>query len=194
MKTSSTIAAALVTALSMVSLSNVSAHAASSITNAFITDVNPNVDLLDRSSRLALDNSQNAKLRAFAKSEARQETLVANAIYDWTQADAHPVAVASNEQAGTGAILTGRSVAIDKPKVAIPEQMPSANQEDIDRLYGLTGGEFDAAYKAVQVTAIKALIVSYQEYITNSDEPALKAIATKELPKLNQRLAELDKI
>jgi predicted outer membrane protein len=172
----------------------VSAHAASSITNAFITDVNPNVDLLDRSSRLALDNSQNAKLRAFAKSEARQETLVANAIYDWTQADAHPVAVASNEQAGTGAILTGRSVAIDKPKVAIPEQMPSANQEDIDRLYGLTGGEFDAAYKAVQVTAIKALIVSYQEYITNSDEPALKAIATQELPKLNQRLAELDKI
>ncbi len=168
------------------------ASAASPVTNAFINDVNPNVDLLDRSSRLALDNSQNARLKSFARSEAKEQTLAANAIYDWSQSDARGVAVASADQ--TGAVVTGRSVAIDKPVVAVPEQMPSANQEDIDRLYGLTGAEFDAAYKAVQVTALKNLVVSYQEYITNSDEPALKAIAARELPKINQRLAELTRL
>ena len=168
--------------------------AASAVTTAFIDDVTPNVDLLDRSSRLALNNSQDAHIRAFARAEATEQTLTANDFYDWSQADARRVLVATNGSVSEDGVITGRSVAIDKPVIAVPEQMPSSNQEDVDRLYGLTGKEFDQAYKAVQVTALKGLVVSYQEYITNSDEPALKAIATRELTKINRRLVELDRL
>ena len=168
------------------------ARAASSTTTTFVTDANPTIDLLDRTSRLAMENSQNARLRSFARSEAAEQTNAANALYDWSQAEAH-AAVASSDQAD-GVVRTGRSVAIDAPVVAIPEQMPSVNQEDVDRLYGLTGAEFDVAYKAVQVDALRKLSVMYQEYITNSDEPTLKALASRELPKINQRLKELARV
>lgn len=190
----SRIAATFAVGVAIVSCAHTNASAASAITNMFVNDVNPNVDLLDRSSRLALQNSQDPRVRAFARSEAKEQTITANDIYDWSQSDARRIFVASSEPAGTGAVITGRSVAVDKPVVAIPEQMPSANQEDVDRLYGLSGKEFDEAYKAVQTEALKALLVTYQEYITNSDEPALKTIATRELPKINQRLAELSRL
>ncbi len=166
-----------------------SAHAASTTTATFVTDANPTIDLLDRTSRLALENSQNPRLRSFARSEAAEQTNAANALYDWSQAQAHE-AVASSDQ-DDGVVRTGRSVAIDTPVVAIPEQMPSVNQEDVDRLYGLTGTDFDVAYKAVQIDALNKLSVMYQEYITNSDEPTLKALASRELPKINRRLEEL---
>ena len=179
-------------ALFFLAVASLPAAAASPTTGTFLTDVNLSVDFLDRSSRMALDNSKSPQIRTFARSEAAEQTHTLNAFYDWSQKDAAPVAIASN--AGTDGLLTGRSVAIDKPvKVAAP-QIATDHSEDIDRLYGLTGSEFDESFKAAQVTTLTQLVSIYQEYITNGDEPALKTMATRELPKINRRLAELRRL
>ena len=165
------------------------AFAASKTTEAFLADVNPNIDFLDRSSRMALDNSKSPRLREFARGEAREQTLAANTLYSWNDTEKQQI-VAAN--VGPDGLVTGRSVAIDQP--AAVAAFPPASQEDLDRMYGMTGQEFDDSYKTTQISALKQLVVSYQEYITNGDEPALKALATSELPKINRRLAELRKL
>ena len=167
------------------------AAAASPTTQAFLADVMPSVDFLDRSSRLALDNSQSPRLKDFAKGEAREQTLAANALDAWIDQDKVQAVAAT---AGPDGLLTGRSVAIDTPAPVVAPAFPPVSQEDFDRMYGLTGAEFDQSYKATQMDSLKHLVAAYQEYITNGDEPTLKALATSELPKINRKLAELNKL
>ena len=53
--------------------------------DAFVSNVRPNVDFLDRSSRMAIDKSSNARIKAYAHSEAKDETITANSLVAWTQ-------------------------------------------------------------------------------------------------------------
>ena len=170
------------------------ASAASITTDAFLTNVAPDVDFLDRSSRMALDHSETVRLRAFAHSEAAEQTMAANVVDDWIEKTKGQAIVASANPAATNPdqVVTGRSVAIDRPATPAAEIAPPAvGQEDLDRLDGLTGIEFDKDYKAKQLDALTQLAASYLDYSVSGDDPVLKALALRELPKVNRRLADL---
>ena len=166
------------------------ANAASASTKLFLENATPNVDFLDRSSRMALTNSKNTRLRAFALSEAAEQTKAANAIYDWTKASP-PVAVAS---ADSGQVLTGRSAAVDGQTAQLVDNRLPLGQEDLDGLEGLNGKEFDDTYKAKQSDALNQMKTDYQDYVVKGDDPALKAIAARELPNIERRLTLLRKL
>ena len=179
----STLGAAVVaTAFSLVAAP---ASAASLITDAFLTNANQNIDFLDRSSRFALDNSENGKLKSFAHDEARDQTLTANAIDDWIAADL----------GAQGGVATGRSVAVDasaSPETkTIAAMSPTVGQEDLDNLEGLKGKEFDGIYKARQAVALGQLQDLYTAYAANGDDPKLVAISKRELPKIKRAVVEL---
>lgn len=170
----------------------VQAQAASPITNGFIANVAPNVDFLDRSSRLALDNSKTARLRDFARSQAREQTLAANEIDGWIEGTKATTVVAASE--GGGALLTGRSVAVDGQRGQVVDTRLPMGQEDLDRLEGLTGAEFDALYKEKQLDALHQVETDYVDYIAKGDDPTLLAMAGRELPKVRKRMAVISKM
>ncbi len=156
--------------------SSITASAASPATAAFLTNVAQNVDFLDRSSRFALTNSKAARVHAFAFSEAREQTLAANAIDAYTET-------------AKDALLTGRSAAADTADMRLP-----LGQEDLNSLEGLNGPDFDAEYKAKQRDALRQVIADYEGYLASGDDPTLRAIAGRELPKAKRRLDQLGKI
>ncbi len=209
------------------------AVAASAASEAFVANVRPNVDYLDKSSRMALDKSNSPRIRGFAHSEAKDETITANSLVAWTQTHTRageavalgvqpmpqgplmpmadlaiaPLAVAGNVTTdvtnGVGDVLTGRSVAIDNPLVPLtirrtPDMAGDAslpaNRDDLARLSSLTGRQFNALYLSTQSDALHQLATLYRDYMRQGDDPALQAMATRELPKINARIAELRRL
>ena len=203
--------------------------------DAFVSNVRPNVDFLDKSSRMAMDKSSNARIRAFAHSEAKDETITANSLVAWTQTNTRageavalgvapaqpatgplapigdlataPLVVAGNVTTGVtngvGDVLTGRSVAIDDPLAplnvtrtpdpTIAQTLP-AERDDLSRLSASNGRDFNALYLSTQSDALHQLATLYRDYLRNGDDPALRAIATRELPKVNARIADLRRL
>ena len=207
--------------------------AASVASEAFVANVRPNVDFLDKSSRMALDKSSSPRIRTFAHSEAKDETITANSLVAWSQTHTPageaialglqpatpgplspvtdiaiaPLAVAgavtTDVTNGVGDVLTGRSVAIDNPLVPLtvrrtpdPANATSlpADRDDLARLSSLSGREFNALYLSTQSDALHQLATLYRDYMRQGDDPALQAIATRELPKINARIAELRRL
>ena len=202
--------------------------------DAFVSNVRPNVDFLDRSSRMALDKTSNARIKAFAHDEAKAETITANSLVAWTQTNTRageavalgavpapsiagplgplgdlaiaPLSVAGNVTSdvtgGVGEVLTGRSVAIDPVAPLIVTRTPDptvartlpAEAQDLSRLLSLNGREFDALYTSTQSDALHQLATLYRDYLRNGDDPALRAIATRELPRVTARIAGLRRL
>lgn len=197
MTTTRTMGAVLLTGAILLVCAGSPTLAASNATNAFLTNVVPDVDFLDRSSRFAIDHTKNQKIRAFARTEAIEQTLAANVVDDWIEKDTSKtvVAEASAPAPNPNQVETGRSVAVDQPAPANAAQMPPAvSQEDVDSIDGLTDQEFDDAYKAKQLMALTQLEANYADYSVNGDDPTFKAMALSELPKIKRRLAELRRL
>jgi predicted outer membrane protein len=192
-----------------------SANAASVMTEAFLANVRPNVDFLDRSSRMALTNSESSRIRTFAHDEAMEQTITANSLVAWMQSNTTPGAIGAVVVPGQiipdavglatlpvaigGDLLTGRSVAIDVPVAvsAAPDHahdLLPAGQADLDRLSAGHGRPFDALYRTTQLDALRQLQTLYSGYVQNGDDPALRAIAVGELPKINRRISELRRL
>ncbi len=100
---------------------------------------------------------------------------------------------------GVGDVVTGRSVGFDAPLTVsrpasaapIGSQLLPAGQDNLSRLSAMSGRGFDALYKSTQLDALDQLKTLYSDYAVNGDDPALRAIAAGELPKVRNRLAEL---
>ena len=169
----------------------ITASAASLMTDAFLTNANQDIDFLDRASRFALANSKSSKVKSFAHDQARDQTLTANRIGDWIQADLGP-------QAGGDKMATGRSVAVDGSASPIAHKMaamtPPAGQEDLDSLEGLTGKDFDDVYKPREQATLEQLRDLYTAYAVSGDDASLVAIANSELPKIKRQIVELGRL
>ena len=170
---------------------NAPACAASPATQAFLENLLPNVDFLDRSSRFALTNSNSARVHEFAFNEAKEQTMAANALDEWSQGNKAAVTQAS--AAGGDEVFTGRSVAIDGQPALVDDRLPRG-QEDLNSLEGLSGTDFEQEYRTKQLDALKQVEADYQKYIAKGDDPVLLGIASRELPKVRRRLALLSKI
>ncbi len=203
-------------------LSTAPAFAASAASNAFIANARPNVIFLDESSRLALNISASRTVRGFAYSEAKEQTIAANSMTAWVQTNTvrgevaaigavpvtglivAPVDVAAGVTDGIGNIVTGRSVALDAPlapltvvpvgPAPVGSQLLPAGQDDLARLRGMSGRQFDSFYKATQIDALRQLATLYRSYQDNGDDPALRAIATRELPKVEARIRQVNRL
>ena len=181
------------------------ALAASAVTRAFLDNLTPNIDFLDRSSRFALKNSQNARVKAFALSEAREQTLAANAFYDWTLANAGTPVVPMVQDASRTALnskdldrsVTGSTkvpaspASTSKPGQAIIDDRLPRGPEDLDSMEGLEGPAFDVEYKDKQRDALQQIEADFKDYAANGDDPALKSLAARELPKIVRRLTQI---
>ena len=225
MKTHAMLATLVATGSLLVAGAGVPAFAGSAMSDAFVANVHPNVDFLDSSSRLALDVSSNTKIRAFARGEATEQTITSNSLVAWTQTNTRagaavalgdvqaadplatiataPLDVAGNVATGVDGVVTGRSVAVDRPlapltvtpaattRTAAPGVLLPAGEADMARLSKLHGRQFDAFYLSTQTDALHQLATLYLDYMHDGDDPALRAIAARELPRVQHRLADI---
>ena len=112
-------------------------------------------------SQLALEKSENAEVRAFAEHMIEDH----------------------GKMAKEGATLATK-------KGLTPPDGPSAMQvTEITALKALTGGAFDAMYiNRIGVASHEATVEMFEEASQNAQDPAIKAMATKTLPKLREHL------
>ncbi len=234
-------------------LAGASAMAASPQTEAFVTNARPNVNFLDRSSRLALDKGI-PQLRAFAHREAEEQTIAANAFVAWVETHtgrgeaaalggagvavvtapvgsvlsdagagvaqvlsplgpvgavaAAPLVVAGGVTNGVGAVVDGTTgavipgaVVVAPGAVVVAPGAPligagllPAGREDLDRLMSLDGRQFASLYRSTQQDSLRQLATLYRDYMTSGDDPALRALASSELPKVRRLLEETDRL
>ena len=90
---------AMLLAAGTFSLSAAPAFAASALSERFVANVQPNIEFLDGSSRLALTASTSTKLRAFARAEVHAGADAGDTLAAWTQANAGAGQAADNDDA-----------------------------------------------------------------------------------------------
>jgi len=73
-------------------------------------------------------------------------------------------------------------------KVELPTEMSTQNTALIDRLSGLSGKSFDAAYKQAMIDSHNQAIALFKAQSQQGQDPQLKAWATQKLPKLQAHL------
>ena len=144
------------------------AFAASPISNAFMANVQANVDFLAKSSRIALDRSTSQDVRRFADAEVADAARIDLALTEARPNEGGPVK-AANGRAPMGA-------------------------SDLAALGKLSGKKLDDALWQKQLDALSQLRSDYQAYADDGDDPALAAMAQRELPKVEARLAALSNI
>ncbi len=175
--------------------------AAEEITPAqYVANVRQHVAFLDQASKLAADRASHDKLRSFAKAQAEEQEAVSKDLQVWeagqpTGGLTSPMAVASTEDGGlattSDTLITGRSAAIDQ-KDDTGVLMASPGVVVMPQLSNLKGESFDELYETTQATSLKELQGLYEAYSMTGNDPALRALALRELPRVKQRIAELD--
>ena len=181
-------------ALAMIFSSYATAHAASPITEAFLANVRPNVEFLDRSSKLAADKSDSAAVRDYAQGELADAVKTASLIDRWAPG---MTAVASAAPVDANALITGRSVSVDGPTGGLGQAANGRapmGSKDLDALAKLSGRKFLDAFWLKQLDALSQLRADYQAYADDGDDAALVAMAQRSLPEVEHRLALLSKI
>ena len=176
----------------LLSLSAAPAFAASPISNAFVANVQANLDFLAQSSQLAAAHAKASSARTFAAEQLADAERTHGALDA-----ARPAGGAGLAAADTDALMTGRSVAIDEP---MGGPAKSANgraplgAHDLSSLSGLKGKAFDDALWLKQVDALSQLRADYRAYADDGDDAALSKLAERELPRVEARLAALSRM
>ena len=176
--TLASLSAAFATGALLVLTAQSSAAADPTITDAFLANVRPNVRFLEQSSMLAVAQSKNASLRAYAQSGIAEATKTAAALDG-------VIAIAQVASATTSApLLTGRSVAVS-PIAGLGQSANGRSplgRSDLDGLSRLSGRPFLDAFWLKQVDALSQLRADYEDYAANGVDSALVAMSKRELP------------
>ena len=177
-------------------------------TIAFVVNVVPNINFLNDASRIALDHSGSPAIRRFARRVASQQTITGNSMTAWAETNgpmltgrsayspgiAAPIvglaALPLNVVIGAGNVVTGGAIVASDSGHALLRSQAA----DLARLSTLRGAQFDSLYKQTQMDSLQQLATLYRDYAVNGDDPALRALAQSELPKVNARIAELGRI
>lgn len=166
----------------------------------YVANIRQHVAFLDQASRLAAEHSTNDKVRAFAKAQSAEQQAVSNDLKSWeagqpTGGLTSPMVVASapdsNPPPPSDKVVTGRSAAIDRDE-SIGVLMASPGVIVLPQLATLKGDSFDELYETTQAASLKELAGLYEAYSMTGKNPALRALALRELPLVKQRISELD--
>jgi predicted outer membrane protein len=184
-------------------LSVLPAAASSLTTESFLAVVQPTVAFLATSSGLAESNSDNPRIRAFARAEIQDQAIAQAAIADWGDAErrreARNAAEPTLDGLGpiAGLIATPFDALADATSLASPPLtgLPSAHrleaigQTDLAQLTALHGRDFDRLFADQQANRLFLLAKTYEDFIKNGDDPALRALAVHNLPRIKGLLA-----
>ncbi len=150
----------------------------------FVASTIPTANFLATASRLAISNSHNTKIQKFAEALAKDQTTVANSLAAWVNVNGPVVNLRSPY---TGQIGPGAA------RLSAPNLLP-AQVSNLKRLSASQGSGFDKLFVSTQMEALVQLQILYRDFLQNGTDPGLRAIATRELPKLEQTISELDKL
>jgi putative membrane protein len=112
------------------------------------------------SSRLALQKSQSAKVKVFAKQMIADHTATTNALKP---------------------LLANQEIAR-----ALPTELDPRHQAMLDSLKALSGAAFDKTYLEQQATAHQEALLLHANYAKHGDKEALKTFATGAVQKIQQ--------
>ena len=164
------------------------AFAASTVTDLFMANVKANVAFLDQSGKLAATHTNSPVVRAFAKAEVAAAFRTAE-----TLEGVAPTRLAATSP-DSDVVLTGRSAATVPPLGQAANGRSALGQGDVSSLGALKGRSFDDALWIKQVDALSQLRADYETYAEAGDDAVLVAVAKRELPKVDARLAALSKM
>ncbi len=150
----------------------------------FVASTIPTANFLATASRLAISNSHNTKIQEFAEALAKDQTTVANSLAAWVNVNGPVVNLRSPY---TGQIGPGAA------RLSAPNLLP-AQVSNLKRLSASQGSSFDKLFVSTQMEALVQLQILYRDFLQNGTDPGLRAIATRELPKLEQTISALDKL
>ena len=150
----------------------------------FVASTIPTANFLATACRLAISNSHNTKIQKFAEALAKDQTTVANSLAAWVNVNGPVVNLRSPY---TGQIGPGAA------RLSAPNLLP-AQVSNLKRLSASQGSGFDKLFVSTQMEALVQLQILYRDFLQNGTDPGLRAIATRELPKLEQTISELDKL
>ena len=177
-------------------------------TDAYLSVAVPTVEFLQASADLAIARSENARLRAFARREigTADDTRAAFAARDAAvkrgaaRDAASPTLDGLTPLAGLVAIPYGYvadATSLLKPLVT---QLPSADharaagRAALARLSAQGGEAFDVLFADQQIAALDRLAALDKDFILNGDDPRLRTIAVRDLPKVRALAAALGRV
>ena len=165
------------------------AFAASTVTDLFMANVRANVAFLDQSGKLASTHSTSTAVRSFARVEIADAFRTAEML----NGVAPPVQFAEASP-DRDVVITGRSAAVVPPLGQAANGRTALGAGDVEDLAALKGRSFDDALWLKQVDALSQLRADYETYAASGDDEVLVAVAKRELPKVEARLASLSRI
>jgi putative membrane protein len=133
-----------------------------------------------QSSKIALGQSQNPQVKAFAKMMIHDHSLTTKHLLrgsGMTQAD-----IDTKTQPGPDGKYAANDF-IDQP-----------HADMLDKIGSESGKSFDSDYMSDQVSGHKDAVAMFQDYSQNGDDPKLKAWAAKTLPTLQMHLSKAQAI
>lgn len=154
------------------------------LTAHFIAGAIPNTNFIAAASRMAIAHSPNSKIRDLAGELAKDQTTVANSLASWVNVSGPVVTLRSpiTGQIGPGA-----------PRLTAPRLLPS-QATNLQRLSSSQGPDFDKFYVSTLMEALVQLQILYRNFAQTEGDPGLRAIADRELPKIEHTISALDSL
>jgi predicted outer membrane protein len=153
----------------------------SELTARFVASAIPTTNFIAAASRMASGDSRNDKIRKFAEALAKDQTAVANSLDAWVNVNGPVVTLRSPY---TGKIGPGAA------KLSAPQLLPP-QRSNLRRLAASDGRDFDSLYVSTLTEALVQLQTLYRDFSLTDADPGLKAIAVRELPKVEQTISAL---
>lgn len=150
----------------------------------FVASAIPTANFIATASRLAISKSRHNKIQKFAEALAKDQTATANSLAGWVNVNGPVVTLRSPY---TGQIGPGAA------RLSAPNLLP-AQVTNLQRLSALQGSAFDSLFVSTQMEALVQLQTLYRDFIQNGSDPGLRAIAMRELPKVEQTMSALDSL
>jgi predicted outer membrane protein len=153
----------------------------SELTARFVASAIPTANFIALGSRMASANSRDGKIRKFAEALAKDQTAVANSLDAWVNVNGPVVTLRSPY---TGKIGPGAA------RLSAPQLLPP-QRSNLQRLSASQGRDFDPLYVSTLTEALGQLQTLYRDFSLTDADPGLKAIAVRELPKVEQAISAL---
>jgi predicted outer membrane protein len=147
----------------------------------FLGTTIPGTNYIASASRMATTYAHNSKLRKIALDLAKDQTSVANSLTAWVNVSG-PVVTRQNPYAVGGAGTT---------KIAAPRLLPD-QVSLLQQLSQLRGASFDALYVSSVKETLGQLQTLFREFGEGGGDAGLRAIAKRELPKLEETISALN--
>jgi Domain of unknown function (DUF4142) len=151
--------------------------------NRFLGAAIPGANFIASASRMAVAFAHDAQLRKLAAGLAKEQTALANSLVQWVNVSASVVTRQNPYAEGRSGVT----------KVQAPRLLPDQASK-LQELSNLRGEKFDSLYVASLKETLGQLQPLYREFSEGSGDGSLRAIAQRELPKLEDTISALDRL